>query len=143
MDRFPLYVYLHPVWQLATLAVGLYLAMTALPNVDNPNFRVRAHERLGRIFVILILAGAVFGKLVVATLPPDTLQIPGHRFLSVTIVALVIVGSIFGYQGGRLRLRVKTGMMRAHPWLLVLAVALLVGQGLLAIGSKGLKLLKF
>jgi cytochrome bd-type quinol oxidase subunit 1 len=143
MEQLPGYAYIHPIWQLVTLILGLFLAATALPNVDNPNFRVRGHERLGRIFVILVIAGAVFGKLVAASLPVGTLAIPGHRFLAAVIVGLVVIGSVFGYQGGRMRLRVRTGMMRAHPWFLVLAVALLLAQGLLGIGSRGLRLIKF
>jgi hypothetical protein len=143
MERLPLYVYIHPVWQLATLVVGLIVAATALPNVDNPNFRVRQHERLGRILMILLLAGAVFGKLVVTTLPPGTFQIPGHRFVGSAIVILSVIGAIFGYQGGRLRLRTRTAAMRAHPWFIILAVALIIGQGIAAMGTKGLRFIKF
>lgn len=143
MAGYPLIVYLHPFWQLLTIALGMYLILSALPKVDNPAFRVRTHERLGRVFLIFALAGAVFGKIIVAGLPPGTFAIPGHRFLAIVIVILVITGAIFGYQGGRLRLRTKTNMMRAHPWLILLAVALMIGQGLLAMGSKGLKLIRF
>jgi hypothetical protein len=143
MEQIPGIAYLHPLWQFAALIWGLYVAALALPNIDNPNFKVRRHERHGRILLIMILAGAVFGRLSSASLPQGTFRMPGHIFMTVFIVALVIIGAIFGYQGGRLRLRTRTGMMRAHPWFVILVLALMFAQALIGIGSKGLRLIKF
>jgi hypothetical protein len=143
MERIPALAYVHPIWMAATLVLGLYLAGSALPHVGDANFKVRPHDRLGRVFLIMLFAGLVFGKLVASTLPPRTFAIPGHSFLAVVIVALIVVGAVFGYQGGRLRLRTRTGMMQVHPWLVVLTAALMIAQGLLGIGSRGLRLINF
>jgi hypothetical protein len=143
VEQIPAVAYIHPIWQLAALALGLYIAAVSLPSIGNMNFKVRPHERLGRIFLIVVFAGVVFGKLVSASLPARMFSVPGHGFLSVLIIALVVLGAIFGYQGGRLRLRVRTGMMQLHPWLIVLAVALMIAQALLGLSSKGLRLIKF
>ena len=141
MEPVPAYVYIHPIWQAITFLVGLYLSAVGLRNTDNPNFSVRRHKRIGRVFLIMVIAGAIFGKLITASLPSGTLRMPGHTFLAVAVVLLVVVGAIFGYQGERKRLRVKTGMMRAHPWFIILATALIFAQGL--VGLRGLGILKF
>jgi uncharacterized membrane protein YidH (DUF202 family) len=141
MEHFPAIVYLHPVWQFLTFVFGLYLSAVGLKNVENPNFSVRKHKRLGRIFLIMILAGAVFGKVVAATLPLGTFRMPGHLFLAVLITILVIVGSVFGYQGERKRLRVRTTMMQLHPWFFVTVTALVFGQFIL--GLRALRIIKF
>jgi hypothetical protein len=142
VEQIPLIAYIHPIWQAMTFAFGLFLIGNAKPGTVNPAFKARPHTRLGRIYLTLLLSGAVFGKLVSATMPAGAFPITGHTFVSVVIVALATIGAIFGYQGGRLRLRLRTGMMQWHPWLLVMATALILGQGLLGIGAKGLRLLK-
>jgi hypothetical protein len=143
VDELTAIAYLHPLWQLGTLVFGLVLAGIALPKVGNLNFRGRQHERLARVFLVLVLAGAVFGRLVTASYDRGVFTIPGHLFISVLIVILVTLGAIFGYQGGRKRMRTRTGMMQLHPWVLVLVLALMFAQGLLGIGAKGLRLIKF
>ena len=142
MDKFPLYIYANPILQFIALILGLYLASTALPKMDSMNFPVRPHERYGRLFLIVVLVEAVVGKVTYALLPTGTLSIPAQSFLSVATVALVVTGGIFGFEGGRQRLRVKTAMMSIHPWLLVIAVVMILAQTFLTIGTKGLGLIK-
>lgn len=141
MEHFPAIVYLHPAWELLTLVFGVYLSAVGLRNAANPNFSVRKHKRLGRIFLIMLLAGAVFGKVVAATLPLGMFRMPGHLFLAVLITILAIVGSVFGYQGERKRLRVRTGMMQMHPWLFVTVTALVFAQ--LILGLRALHIIRF
>ncbi|MEO0107837.1 MAG: hypothetical protein ABIK62_01510 [candidate division WOR-3 bacterium] len=143
MNQLPALAYLHPIWQAGTLVFGLYIAARALPHIGDINFGARRHERQGRLFLVLVLAGVIFGKFVSASLSAGTFSIPGHSFLALLIVGLVIAGAIFGYQGGRLRLRVRTGMMQLHPWLIVLALALMLAQALMGIGNRGLRLIRF
>ena len=143
MEKVPSIAYLNVVMQAVGLAFGLFLAGTALPNMENPNFNVRRHSYVGRLYLVLVLACAVVGKLVDASLPAGTLNIPGDTFLTIGIVILATVGAVFGIEGGRVRLRTTTGMMRAHPWFLFLSVALLLAQGWMHIGNRGLKLIKF
>jgi len=141
MDRLPAFAYLHPVWQGLTLVFGLYLSATGVRNIENPNFSVRKHKRIGRIFLIMIIAGAVFGKVIAASLPLGTFRMPGHVFLAVLITILAILGAVFGFQGERKRLRVRTGMMRAHPWFFVAVTALVFAQALM--GLRALHIIKF
>lgn len=141
MERLPVFAYLHPVWQFLTLILGVYLSADGLKNVENPNFSVRKHKRVARIFLIMLLAGAVFGKVVAASLPPGTFRMPGHILLSVMITILAIIGAVFGFQGERKRLRVRTGMMRAHPWFFVAITALIFAQALM--GLRALHIIKF
>jgi uncharacterized membrane protein YozB (DUF420 family) len=141
MEHLPAFAYLHPVWQGLTLVLGMYLAATGVRNIENPNFSVRKHKRIGRIFLIMILAGAVFGKVIAASLPLGTFRMPGHVFLAVLITILTILGAVFGFQGERKRLRVRTGMMRAHPWFYVAVTALVFAQALM--GLRALRIIKF
>ena len=141
MERLPVFAYVHPVWQFLTLIFGIYLSAEGLKNIENPNFSVRKHKRLARIFLIMILAGAVFGKVIAASLPLGTFRLPGHVLLSVMITVLAIVGAVFGFQGERKRLRVRTGMMRAHPWCFITITALVFAQTLM--GLRALHILKF
>jgi hypothetical protein len=128
MNGFQQFVYAHAAWQFATFVFGVYLSAQSLRSDDNPDFSVRRHKRVARIFLIAVLAGAVFGRLLEASLPVGTIHAPGQLFLSVLIVALAIGGAIFGIQGERKRLRVKTTMMQAHPWVFILLTALIFGQ---------------
>jgi len=141
MERLPVFAYLHPAWQFLTLVFGIYLSAAGLKNIENPNFSVRQHKRAARIFLIMILAGAVFGKVIAASLPPGTLRMPGHVLLSVLITVLAIIGAVFGFQGERKRLRVRTGMMRAHPWFYVAITALIFAQALM--GLRALRIIRF
>jgi hypothetical protein len=141
MERMPLFAYLHPAWHFLTLILGVYLSADGLRNIENPNFSVRKHKRVARIFLIMVLAGAVFGKVIEASLPLGTLRMPGSVLLSVLVTVLAIVGAVFGFQGERKRLRVRTGMMRLHPWFFVAITALVFAQTLL--GLRALHIIRF
>ena len=141
MERLPFFAYVHPAWQFLTLVLGLYLSAQGLKNVENPNFSVRQHKRIARVFLIMILAGAVFGKVIAASLPSGTFRMPGHILLSVMITILAIIGAVFGFQGERKRLRVRTGTMQMHPWFFITVTALVFAQALM--GLRALHIIKF
>jgi uncharacterized membrane protein YozB (DUF420 family) len=141
MEHLPVFAYVHPIWQLLTLALGIYLSADGLKNIENPNLSVRKHKRIARIFLVMVLAGAVFGKVIAASLPLGSFRMPGHVLLSIMITILAIIGAVFGFQGERKRLRVRTGMMRAHPWFFVAITALVFAQALM--GLRALRIIKF
>lgn len=141
MEQIPVFAYLPPIWYLLTFVYGMYIIAANLQKTDRPGFSVRRHKSIGRIFFIAVIAGVVFGKLADAFLPVGLLPAISNSFLAIALVILTVLAEIFGVQGERKRLRVKTNMMRAHPWFFVLVTALLFGQFI--VGLRALRIIRF
>jgi uncharacterized membrane protein YozB (DUF420 family) len=141
MARFPVIVYVSQLWLFLTFVLGLFIIARGLGKSEKPEFSVRRHKRIGRLFLAMVLFGALLGKFVTASLPLGTLRMPGSTFLAVLTVVLAIVGEVFGYQGERKRLRVRTGTMQMHPWFFITVTALVFAQ--LILGLRALRIIKF
>jgi len=141
MARFPLIVYISQLWLFLTFVFGLFIVSRNLGKSEKPGFSVRRHKRIGRLFLAAVIIGALLGKFVTASLPLGALRMPGSTFLAILTVVLAIIGELFGYQGERKRLRLRTGIMQMHPWFFITVTALVFGQ--VVLGLRALRIIKF
>jgi hypothetical protein len=130
------FVYIHPVWQLIALSVGIKNLALGFNRAQAWTFPVRKHRILGLFFIILSAVGSFIGIQVNTVLGKSnsSITILGHRFIAYLIIGLAVLITISGFlrQAHWYRLR---WLQTLHGWFGVLALGLFFAQLFLVIAK--------
>ena len=87
--------YLHIVWQLGFLSLGLSALIVA--KLVKPPLRRRAHMTLGIFYTAGLLIGFVWGLLSIILLFHRMPFQTAHGFVAIAIVAVIVTGASLGF----------------------------------------------
>ena len=131
----PFYAFIHPIWQIATFILGIYNVQIGMGKKSVVKaFPLSRHRRLGWIFFIMAIIGALIGKIVNSSLINQNinLKLPGHQFIGFVVILLVGIGIIFS-ELGITNQEKYAGILKWHPWLNILALGFLTAQAFVGI----------
>ncbi len=134
----PWFSFIHPILATFTLIYGVLLGQKSLSRLGDWDFPLRRVRTQTVIYFLLVAGNLFLGLTVNAILSGRGQEIEffGHLPLAIVTVVLVLLAALvtFGrYQFGKL-----SPIMRWHPILIVLSLALIMTMGFTAV----LKLLK-
>ncbi len=131
----PFYAFIHPIWQIATFIIGIYNTHIGMGKKSIVKaFPLKRHRTFGWIFLILVILGALIGKLVNNSLIKHNinLKLPGHQFIGFIVILLVTLGVIFSELGITNREKYAS-ILKWHPWLNIMALGFLTAQAFIGI----------
>ncbi len=132
----PWYGFIHPILAIFTLVYGFITAETSLRRLTDWDFPLRRQRTRSTVFFLLSVANMVLGfvvRLILRAISRD-IKLTFHVPLAITTVILALAASLVTFsqppKPGEL-----PGPMRLHPWLLVLAVVMIMTMGFLVLLS--------
>jgi hypothetical protein len=127
----PWYGYIHPLFALAALALGLVTGQTSLSKLTHWDFPLRTQRYRSVFFFLMTVVNFVLGLIVATELRGHGFRtrLTGHTPLAVVTMVLAMLAAIVTFTRGRSG--EVSGMMRLHPLLVVAALALIFTSGML------------
>jgi hypothetical protein len=87
--------YLHIVWQLGFLSLGVFAFIVA--KLVKPPRRRRVHMTLGIFYTSGLLIGFVWGVLSITTLLHRTPFHSAHGFVAIAVIVVIVIGASLGF----------------------------------------------
>ncbi|MCX7784826.1 MAG: hypothetical protein N2201_01145 [candidate division WOR-3 bacterium] len=130
----PWYAFIHPLWQLFGLFLGIKNLSTGFTKTESWTFPLRQHRRLGLLFYIFILSGGLIGWQTNAVMRSQGInfRLSGHPGLAITIIILASLTILSGLLR-QSHSKYLQWFQFLHPWLGVIAVSTIFAQLFLVI----------
>ncbi|MEO0092509.1 MAG: hypothetical protein ABIK61_07355 [candidate division WOR-3 bacterium] len=125
----PWYAFIHPVWQLVGLILGIRNLSIGFTKTESWAFPVREHRKLGLLFYIFIFSGGLIGWQANSVMRNQGINfyLSGHRGLAITIIILASLSIISGFLR-QAHSKYLQWFQFLHPWLAVMAVSMIFAQ---------------
>jgi hypothetical protein len=130
----PWYIFIHPIWQLIALYLGVKNLSVGFNKSRSWTFPLRSHRNNGLSFIIMTSSGAIVGWIINSILARyyNPLHIIGHRIITYVMLILLILITISGFMKQKHAPRLSL-LQFLHPWFGVLATGLIFAQLFLAV----------
>lgn len=130
----PFYAWIHPLFQIVILVIGLYNASLWMGKAQTWTFPLSRYRRISWIFTVFLIIGSVLGRICNSMLHKNKidLRIPGHNTMGTIILIAVIVGLVFMELGLR-NPKKNREVLKWHIWFFILALGLYFAQGFLGL----------
>ncbi len=130
----PWYGFLHPILAVATMIYGIITAQTSVRRLTDWDFPLRRQRVRSTVFFLLCVANMVLGFIVALVLRVQS-KMPALSFhvpLAITTVVLALAASLVTFGQPKTPGELPP-VMRLHPWLLVVAVVVIMTMGFLGL----------
>jgi hypothetical protein len=129
MKPMPWYLFIHPVWQLVVLYLGIKTLAIGFSKSQTWTFPIRVHRRQGIAFITFGALGAVIGFVSshIYRSQGHTLRIGGHRFIAFLIIGFLFLIALSGLSKVKHWHRIQW-LQALHPWFGVLTMGLIFAQ---------------
>lgn len=132
----PWYGFLHPALAIYTMVYGIITAQTSVRRLTDWDFPLRRQRTRSTVFFLLCVANMVLGFIVRIILRAGfrDVKLTFHVPLAITTIALALLASLVTF-GQPKKPGELPGLMRLHPWLIVVAVVIIMTMGFLGLLS--------
>jgi cytochrome bd-type quinol oxidase subunit 2 len=130
----PWFGYIHPLLAIGTMVYGVRIAQVSVSRLLEWDFPLRQQRNRTVIFFLLVIANLVLGFLVNAALRGQGrgVSLTFHLPLAIIICVLALLATLVTFTRARKPGEVS-GLMKFHPWLVVLPVVGIMTAGLIGL----------
>lgn len=130
----PWYGFIHPVLAVGTMVYGIATAQTSIKRLGDWDFPLRRQRTRSTVFFLLCVANMVLGFVVriILRAQASDVALTFHAPLAIITVVLALGASLVTFSQGK-RPGELPNLMRLHPWLVVVAVVIIMTMGFIGL----------
>jgi hypothetical protein len=129
----PWYGFIHPALAVGTLAYGLVTGQTSLSRINDWNFPLRRQRYRSVVFFLMCVGNFIIGLLATALIRGrgGTVKLTAHTLLAAIVLAFALLAALVPF--ARSRPGEISGLMRLHPVLIIVCLAVIFTMGFIAL----------